>query len=135
MKVIVCLDEKNGMTFFGKRQSRDRKVIEDICNTTKHVWIHPYSESLFLETPISVQIAEDFLKRAGRGEFCFVENQLLRSYVEQIEELTVYQWNRNYPSDMKLDLSLEDWKLVLEEEFAGFSHEKITKQVYVRKEK
>ncbi len=132
MKVIVCLDEKQGMTFFGKRQSRDRRVIEDICNTTKTVWINAFSESLFSEMPITIHVAEDFLSQAGNGEVCFVENQLLSPYVENIEELIVYQWNRSYPSNLKLDLSLDEWKLVKEEEFAGFSHEKITKQILVR---
>ncbi len=132
MKVIVCLDEKNGMTFFGKRQSRDRRVIEDICNTTKTVWIDDFSESLFSEMPITIHVAEDFLSQAGNGEVCFVENQLLSSYVKNIEELIVYQWNRSYPSDFKLDISLEEWVLIQEEEFAGSSHDKITKQRFVR---
>ena len=30
MKLIVCLDDKNGMLFMKKRQSRDRLLIEDV---------------------------------------------------------------------------------------------------------
>ena len=30
MRVIVCLDDRNGMLFNRRRQSRDRRVVEDI---------------------------------------------------------------------------------------------------------
>ena len=33
MDVIVCLDEKNGMLFHGRRQSRDRRVLEDMYSS------------------------------------------------------------------------------------------------------
>lgn len=37
-----------------------------------------------------------------------------------------------YPADLRLDIALEDWKKTEEEEFVGNSHEKITREVYVR---
>ena len=72
------------------------------------------------------------IKEAKEGEFCFVENQPLIGYEDKIEEIVVYGWNRVYPSDKQFDISLVNWKVVAEEAFAGYSHEKITKRIYRR---
>ena len=45
MIVFVCLDDNNGMMFGGRRQSRDRVVIQDIlaqCECSR-LWIDEYS--------------------------------------------------------------------------------------------
>ena len=46
---IVCLDQKNGMYFNERRQSRDRYVIRDIVEMTKDAVLHinSYSKELF----------------------------------------------------------------------------------------
>ena len=36
-----------------------------------------------------------------------------------------------YPADLYWDLPLEGWTLARREEFPGFSHEIITKEVYI----
>ena len=74
-----------------------------------------------------------FWKRRERNDFCFVENQPLLPYEAQIQEVICYRWNRRYPSDVKLDLSLEGWNVMEETEFAGKSHERITRTVYGQK--
>ena len=132
MKVIVCLDERFGMLFNQRRLSRDRKVIEDICYRTKRLYVSRFSETLFCDAPIEICMDEEFLEKAKIGEVCFVENRLLMQYIDKIEELVVYQWNRSYPSDMKIDIPLQEWNKISEEDLEGFTHEKITRQVYVR---
>lgn len=137
MKVIVCLDDNSGMLFNKRRQSRDVKVLEDMATLADKLWIGSFSEKLFecegAQRNIVVQIADDFLNRASKDEYCFVENEKLLPYQEKIEQLIAYKWNRKYPSDFKLDLNLNEWKLVKTLDFAGNSHEKITKEIYVRK--
>lgn len=132
MKVIVCLDDKNGMLFGSRRQSRDRKVIEDICEMTGELRVHPFSENLFKESIIQLIVSEQFLNEARKEDFCFVEHQDLLGYQDKIEEIVVYYWNRVYPSDKKFDICLAEWKVVSEGEFVGYSHEKITKRIYRR---
>lgn len=133
MIAIVCLDERKGMLFNKRRQSRDRAVTERIETLTKgkRLWISPFSEKLFVDKE-NLAVAEDFLERAGEGEFCFVENCGLAQAADRIEKLMVFWWGRHYPSDLRLDLCLEDWKKTEEETFAGHSHEKIIREVYVR---
>ena len=75
----------------------------------------------------------DPLAAAGREDVCFVENLPLAPWAAAIERLTVYRWNRVYPADMRLDLALDrGWHLVAASDFPGFSHEKITKEIYER---
>ena len=51
---------------------------------------------------------------------------------DRIEEVIVYKWNRRYPTDTYFDLDLAalGFRLASSEEFAGYSHEKITKETY-----
>jgi hypothetical protein len=132
MKVIVCIDDNGGMLFNKRRQSRDRKVMEDISLMTDKIWIHPFSEKLLTEGEMKFDyvVDEAFLEQAKEGEYCFVENMALLPVADRIEELVIYHWNRKYPADFKLDLPYKKWKKQSKEEFAGFSHEKITKEIY-----
>ena len=49
MRLIVCLDDKNGMAFNHRRQSRDRIVTEKIEELAKGsvLRLSPYSAKLF----------------------------------------------------------------------------------------
>ena len=132
MDVILCLDDRNGMLFNHRRQSRDRKVVEDILQGLggRLLRVRPMSQSLFPREAVLVE--EALLETAGPGDVCFVEDLPLAPCRKDIESLTVYRWNRHYPGDVFLDLDLSTgWRLVSREEFPGHSHEKITKEVYL----
>lgn len=135
MIAIVCLDDRRGMLFNGRRQSRDRAVVEKILELAKgrRLWIHPFSEPLFVDNMAeNIVVDGQFLERAGEGDFCFVENCGLAAVEGRLEKIVVFWWNRRYPSDLRLDVCLENWTKAEEEEFAGHSHEKITKEVYIK---
>ncbi len=133
MIVAVCIDDNNGMMFNGRRQSQDRRLLEHFMRETvfagKKVWVHSFSAKLFSEYG-KIEIADNFLDKASAGEICFVENQSLKAYEERVEEIIVYKWNRRYPADFRLDLELQDWHLIEKFEFAGNSHERITRERY-----
>ena len=133
MKVIVCVDDNNGMMFNNRRQSRDHVLIEDLLNTIKEgcLYITPYSKILFQDITALIE-TETLLEEAGADDYCFVENKTLLPYSDRIDELIIYRWNRTYPADMHLDIRPEalSLKLISTVEFAGSSHEKITKELY-----
>lgn len=135
MQIIVCVDDNLGMLFNKRRQSRDQALIEDVLNRTEKIWIHSFSEKLFEGYADRIIVDDGFLSKAGARDVCLVENQTLMPYIDKVEELILYKWNRRYPSDFKLDINLEDWQMVSQEEFAGKSHEKITREKYVRRMK
>lgn len=135
MILIVAVDDKNGMLFNHRRQSQDRVLRDKILFMTqgKNLWMNAYSHKQFVEGA-GGQITEDeeFLDKAGIGDYCFVENQHVAPYINKIEKVVLCKWNRIYPGDFHLDLSLSEnpWRLRSVEEFSGNSHEKITVEVY-----
>ena len=136
MKLIVCLDDKGGMAFNARRQSRDRVLCEDVARMAgaNGVWMHPYSAPLFAELGMCVTAREDYLTAAGAQDYCFCEREKPGAYAERAEMIVVYRWNRRYPGDVYFDVDVDaaPWRLVSTQELVGSSHEKITKEVYVK---
>ena len=132
MIAAVCLDENNGMCFNHRRLSRDAAQQADLLAwcADRPLWMSPDSARLF-DSTANLRISDDFLNRAGPGEVCFVEDRSLTPVLEQLEALVVYRWNRVYPADRHLDVSLEE-KFILHEQtdFPGKSHPRITRQIY-----
>lgn len=131
MKIIVCVDENKGMMFNGRRQSRDRLVVENMLELTEgsRLYINDYSAELFKNADVTVD--NGFLDNCGENDYCFVENLDVCPYLSKINTIVVYHWNRNYPFDFTLMVDLTKWKLERTWEFMGSSHEKITGEVYV----
>lgn len=135
MKAIVCIDDGGGMMFNHRRQSRDLEVRRRVCSLTEHAALRldAYSARQFAgDLPGNAIVSEDFLDEAGSGDYCFVEDRDLLPYLDQVEELIVFRWNRDYPRDQLLPVDLSAWKLAAAEDFAGHSHEQITQEVYCK---
>ena len=137
MIVIVCLDDKGGMMFNHRRQSRDKILCEQILRLTKHAVLHMshYSARLFSDlNPPNLAVSDTFLRDAGNGDFCFVEDAALAPVEQRIEKLIIFKWNRTYPADRYFDLKPYEgaWHLALSSDFAGSSHERITMEVFER---
>ena len=134
MRVIVCLDDRGGMMFNGRRQSKDRVLIRDVVASLdgKPLALSPYSAPLFAETELPLAVSETFLDEAGAETVCFVEDRALRPYLDRIDRLVIYRWNRHYPSDLSLDLDpiAEGFHLGETSEFEGSSHKTVTKEIY-----
>ena len=134
MIAAVCIDDRGGMLFNHRRQSQDRLLREDLLAEAagRPLWMHSYSLRQFPAPPPNLCMDEEFLDRAGPGELCFVETVDPAPWRERMEGVILYRWNRTYPADLRLTLSLEGWSLERREIFAGSSHEKIIKEVYRR---
>lgn len=134
MHIIVCLDDANGMLFNKRRQSADRVVCRRILEKTAPgpLWMNTYSAKLFADEGADICIDDAFLDKAGVGAWCFVENEDISLYAGKIESVTIYRWNRRYPSDTRFPMALftPGWRLVQKEDFPGNSHETVTEEVY-----
>ena len=101
MKLIVCVDKNNGLSFNHRRQSRDRIVTQDIVRCAP-VRSAPASASLFADYPGAVIVSEDFLTAAKPGEWCFAELLPLPEYIETMDEAVSYfedyEYRPYYPS-------------------------------------
>ena len=79
-----------------------------------------------------INIDDQFLSEAEKGDWCFVENVSVKPYEEWIEKCVVFKWNRTYPGDTFFDVTLpgSNWTLTEKEDFKGYSHDPITMEVY-----
>lgn len=135
MILIVCVDEKNGMTFNNRRQSKDRILTAHILEQTKNkqLWITNFSQDIFNVSDANNLIIDDqFIEKIGKDDYCFVENIDVNTIIDKVDKIILYNWNRRYPADKYFDINLDDWVVDSEEEFSGSSHEKITEKIYVR---
>lgn len=135
MVLIVCLDDKNGMLFAGRRQSMDRNVRSRILEQvgSKPLWMNGYSAGQF-DKSANIYVDDDFLLHAEDGDFCFLENSDITEHIVKVEKLIIYRWNRIYPSDVKFPLHLLTQKMIKRScvDFPGYSHELITEEIYTQ---
>ena len=135
MILITAIDERGGLTFQHRRQSQDRILRERIlalCGE-QPLWVNAYTAKQFPpEQASQLRIAEDFFQQAGEGECCFLEDIPAAPYCDRIEQVILFRWNRRYPADFYFDITLTapGWTLCQTEDFPGYSHEKITMEVY-----
>lgn len=134
MQIIVCVDDKGGMLFNSRRQSRDRALISDILSELgdKKIHITSFSQLLFEDFADRYVIEDDGVQGLIGDEVCFVENIDVTPYLDKIDRITVYRWNRRYPGDFFFTVDLEKEGFVKKScyEFEGYSHEKITREIF-----
>lgn len=132
MHLIFCVDERDGLSFCGRRLSQDRSLIQHMLTLTSgsRLWIHPYSAKLFPNG--SVMAEPNYIDQAGSDDYCFLEKGPFPKLWGDIRSVTLYHWNRAYPSTERFPRSLiENMYLESTEEFSGNSHEKITMERFV----
>ena len=133
MKLIVCLDDRDGMLFNGRRQSRDRLLIEDLFSLAgnKKLIISPFSAKLFATYP-DVSVLSDPLSEAGEDDLVFIESLSLKKNLSSIDTMIIYHWGECYPADFYFDTPPDQngFSLVETYEFAGSSHDKITREIW-----
>ena len=130
MRIALCTDNRKGLSFHGRRLSRDRAQQEDLLALCggEPLYIAPYSAALFTWAGNRVRVDEGLLEVSG--PLCFLEDRLPPP--EQVEELILYCWNRDYPADVRLGWDLTAFQIAEAREFPGRSHPRITRTIYVR---
>ncbi len=133
MKIVICLDEKNGYMFNNRRQSMDKGLRKHLLSRLegKKLWMSEYSGSQFVEEGNYV-VDDDYEEKAAKWDFCFIEN---KGYsFRECDEVWIFRWKRIYPYDKCFDVDLPAMGFVLEskEKFSGTSHEEITLEIYRR---
>lgn len=135
MRLIICLDDNNGMMFNNRRQSQDRKLREDIMQMigSSRLWMSEYSAKQFL-IDSHINISLEKFSEAGSDDYCFIESEISEAMLDKASEIVIYRWNRYYPADVRFNhfLEREGWTKTVIGEFKGYSHKKITKEVFSR---
>jgi len=135
MTLAICLSDNGGRLFNGRRQSRDTALIEDLIELTDEMKLiaSPFSEKLFPEG--KVEISECSFDKIEGDFVYFDETTALSDKSSVIDRLIVYRWNREYPSDINIDIDIDSlFEMTDSREFAGKSHDKITREIYVKRQ-
>lgn len=129
MKIIVCLDDSNGMAFNGRRQSKDAIVAERIKQITKGSTLlcSPKSDKMLSEYDVPHTSSETFLDDAGAEDYCFIEFDLPE--IKHVSEFIIFKWNRRYPKNLSLNFDLSKWKIMYSNDYTGKSHKLITEML------
>ncbi len=151
MKIVICIDEELGYSFNKRRQSRDKKMREHMLGVLREedagLFVNAYSAKSLLSDGLLTEkvkvvggpgIGEDEFLEAAEKEngWAFVENTDITGYLDRIDEMIVYHWNRLYLSDLKLPASfLKGFRTVTKEQFSGTSHDSMhyTRMVRIRR--
>lgn len=132
MTLALCADDRGGLSFHCRRQSRDRAVCSDLIAQGRLLWMEPYSRPLFPQDCPWIRTAEHPWLQSGPEDLCFLELLVPVPALEKADTLWIYRWNRHYPSDQRLPLPPAGWRLTAQIPFPGHSHDVITKEIYQR---
>lgn len=127
MILAVCVDDRMGLSFCGRRLSKDRVIRDKLTELSGgRLRMSPYSAKQFEGF---VYGGTDYLIGASDGDWCFAENDDYLAVSEKLEKIVLFRWNRAYPADLHFQIP-EGWHMTAREDFPGNSHEKITMEVY-----
>lgn len=133
MKLILCLDDKNGMAFNRRRQTRDKEMRKHLYGQLNgaRLLVSPYSAKLLSDEYENLMVSEDYLMSAQSDDFVWSEIDDVKDCLDKADTLYVYRWNRVYPSDLRFTFP-DGFKTVRREELAGSSHDLIIFKEYQR---
>lgn len=139
MILCVAVDDKMGMTFNRRRQSKDALLRKKLLEISKghRLYMNNYSAKQFENvSDYNIVVDDEMLDKACDDDFCFVEDLPLKGYEQLINKIFIFRWNRLYPADMFFDISLDDNNWILDSaiEFEGNSHKNITMEEWIRYE-
>lgn len=130
MNLIVCVDDRWGMMFNRRRQSRDRMLYPHIFTLTQGAPVYARAYSIPLFSALDLTVRDIDRERCSEEGFFFAE-EALQLDAKDIQKVIIYRWNRSYPADVYFPAQLLcDKRLTQCGEFSGYSHEKISWEVY-----
>ncbi len=129
MILLICIDNKMGLSLGGKRQSRDRALCERILALSEGTRLHmtPYSRTLFADNA-DIVVSKNPEREAGEGEYYFVEDGTIPT--ADVERIHLFCWNRDYPATRYFTFPDPSMRPVKQSDFVGSSHEKITEKIF-----
>ena len=136
MVLAVCLDDKFGMSFLGRRQSRDREVSSLMLSRLGNgrLWLETPSAELFDKEDPRIKTVNMLPESCSDEDVLFCEKLSLMESLTRFSEVWIFRWNCVYPADVYFPIDEVREHFIMSEsmDYAGFSHERITLEVYER---
>lgn len=136
--LIAICDANNAIAFNHRRLSRDRILTEDLQKRTNGsaLQMDSYSYKQYGQAKDIVLEEDELLTEASKKEkgpenqWFLLERKIPQEAIEQMDEILLYRFDRRYPGDAFIRIDPEQFELKEKEEFEGFSHEKITREIW-----
>lgn len=133
MTVCICLDKNGGRLFNRRRQSRDRRLIDDLCVFAGEapIFASAYSAPLFSHSDRLPSVTED-PSAVPSGGIYFCEREDPLPLLSRADTLVIYRWNKVYPADCFFTHEPGElgFRPVQKTDFPGNSHNNIDREVY-----
>ena len=123
---LILWAGKNGEMLFNRRRcSQDRAVIADILAEfpPSDLCVSAYSAPLFEGARVISQPTD------AENGVLFLEDLPLSPALALAKKLIVYRFDRIYPANVRLQIP-QIFTLTESRELTGYSHDKITREVY-----
>jgi hypothetical protein len=143
MNAIFFVEDRMGLSFNGRRLSRDRVLTSRIVDATSSssLFVSKFSAELFdlSCTPQIVILGNgDGAEIFANGKLSFSSNDFILTEDQDIPDglisgIYLYKWNRKYPFDRRLEIDFTYFNLVKSTDFVGYSHDCISEEIYERK--
>ena len=134
MTAVLCLADNNGLSFNGRRVSRDIRVSEDIVERAgaAPLFILPTAAPVFSGVRAQLGLAGEFTADLPQNAVCFFD-AAPPADLALFDRVVLYRWGRDYPADVffTADLPALGYRLAETAAFAGNSHPQITREDYV----
>ena len=150
MTIIACVDLRMGLSFNGKRQTRDKLVVKHIlnnCDPKLGLTVTPRSgryimdsmKSLDEELTIPLHIVPELTPKNAQSSDVFIETgtpDSISELLDMADHVILYVWNTTYLyTEQFPDIQNQSvWTLTHAELMEGSSHDEITIQLYERNE-
>ena len=138
MKLYISTSLSGGVTFGGRRVSKDRVLTAYIINDAGHLKAFQGSEPLISDLPEKQAGKVSFINSSAEinenDAVIAEQKEDILALIKKADELVIANFKRNYPSDFDIDKNiLKNFRLVCEEEITGCSHDRITIKKYKKK--
>ena len=150
MTIIACVDLRMGLSFNGKRQTRDKLVVKHMlnnCDPKLGLTVTPRSgryimdsmKSLDEELTIPLHIVPELTPKNAQSSDVFIETgtpDSISELLDMADHVILYVWNTTYLyTEQFPDIQNQSvWTLTHAELMEGSSHDEITIQLYERNE-
>ena len=150
MTIIACVDLRMGLSFNGKRQTRDKLVVKHIlnnCDPKLGLTVTPRSgryimdsmKSLDEELTIPLHIVPELTPENTQLSDVFIETgtpDSISELLDMADHVILYVWNTTYLyTEHFTDIQNQSvWTLTHAELMEGSSHDEVTIQLYERNE-
>lgn len=136
---IVCVDDRMGVAFNRRLLSRDKYIdgyLEELSESGRVVADNNYIKYIDNENyENSENISEEELRDNEENINIFCSSKDTLSYSKIADRVTVFFWNRRYPSDVQFDYDYVRNNFQLqkhEDDIEGSTHS-LTMEIWIRK--